>query len=75
LHKLVLLAVFMQAANGIRPATAQHDSTHTPRPTLPSCCAVVRSVFIETRKMQTCGRADRQRVKRGVWPKSRPGPE
>jgi len=30
LHKLVLLAVFMQAANGIRPATAQHDGTRTP---------------------------------------------
>ena len=31
----------MQAANGIRPATAQHDGTRTPRPTVPSCCAVV----------------------------------
>jgi len=41
LHKLVLLAVFTQAANGIRPATAQHDGTRTPRPTVPSCCAVV----------------------------------
>jgi len=45
LHKLVLLAVFMQAANGIHPATAQHDGTRTPRPTVPSWCAVVRSVF------------------------------
>jgi len=41
LRKLVLLAVFMQAANGIRPATAQHDGTRTPRPTVPSSCAVV----------------------------------
>jgi len=37
LHKLVLLAVFMQTANGIRPATAQRDGTHT-RPTVPSWC-------------------------------------
>jgi len=49
LHKLVLLAVFMQlAANGIRPATAQHDDTRTLRPTVPSCCAVVRSVLSAT---------------------------
>jgi len=45
LHKLVLLAVFMQAANGIRLATAQHDGSRTPRPTVPSCCAVVVRLY------------------------------
>ena len=28
-------------SNGNRPATAQHDGTRTPRPTVSSCCAVV----------------------------------
>jgi len=32
-----------RSSNGNRPATAQHDGTHTPRQTVPSCCAVVRS--------------------------------
>ena len=38
---LLQIAVFMQAASGIRPATVQHEGTRTPRPSVPSCCAVV----------------------------------
>jgi len=39
----------MQAANGIRPATTQHDGTTDCAVVLCGRCAVVRSVFRPTR--------------------------